>query len=787
MAETDRWVVAWGLARELTRARTEGQVAGLIARAAAVLTDAQAVRVWMIDRGKGYRFSGSWPAAEEAPGKPPDDLPRAVVFGAPLAGRAEDPFRSRLVIPLQPGARPLGGIELLESRRPAGPFSTADAGSLSDLVATADLALEALRENMVKERAYVAAIARLTRLYDIGRSLTSTLEMDPLVQAVVSRVQAALEAGSAYLWLYGDGKERLSVVAAVGRPAAAVTGWELGPGEGVAGHVASTGESVLFDDPDEIPSKEDRPDVQAGLEIQSVAAVPVTAEDGSVLGVIEVVLMGDDVHLEQADLPFLRQIAETTALALGNARRLDAERRASDLGALLATAQELGASLDTQRVAFTLVHQSASFLGFRRAAVGLYKGGRLELVAVSGQTFVDEKLPEMKALGELLVWAAQIPSGLYIVQEEDGTIDADRPETREKFQAFFEKTGSRSFLTIPLEDDEGRLGVFALEAAAPYAFSQRELEAASLLAVQATIAVRNATLYQQIPMVRVLRPFALRKQRLLALSRTRLAGWSAAGLLAAVVLFVIPVPLRIGAEARVLPERRVPVTAEVEGRVAQVLVREGDPVQPGQVIALLHDADYRAGLGDAAARYEVARVEQSRLRADGQPAGAAVEAARLGGVAAEVALWRERLEQTRIRSSAAGVVATPRIEETVGARVAKGDVFCEVVDPARQRIELAVSEPDAGLLATGMPVKVKLHAFSSRSLRAQVEQVGVAAAVVDGNRVFLARARIEPPAPPLRSGMTGRAKIDTGRASVARLLLRRPARWIWSVVWGWLP
>ena len=57
----------------------------------------------------------------------------------------------------------------------------------------------------------------------------------------------------------------------------------------------------------------------------------------------------------------------------------------------------------------------------------------------------------------------------------------------------------------------------------------------------------------------------------------------------------------------------------------------------------------------------------------------------------------------------------------------------------------------------------------------------------DENRVFLVRARLDDEDVSLRSGMTGQAKINTGPAALGRVILRKPARWLWSVLWGWLP
>ncbi|PYT09265.1 MAG: hypothetical protein DMF49_02800 [Acidobacteria bacterium] len=787
MYEQEPGGLAWQLASRLVQARNETEAATAVAQATTILSGAEQVRVWLIDHSRGYRYSGSWPDEAEPPREPPDDVARSVVFCTPVAAAAGAAFRSRLSLPLFAGPRPLGAVELLEEKRAAGPFTSADASLLAELMKAADSALQSVRDRAVRERKYLEVVTRLTRLFDIGRSFARTLELDKLVEVIASRTRAALEVENAYIWLLSGSGETLTVVAAVGTGAEAVREWQLAGGRGLAGRVAASGESLLIDRAQDVPEIEERPDCQAGLEIDSCAAAPVVSEDGTLLGVLEVVNKEAEASLNDEDLAYLKEVAETAAIAIGNARRLDAERKASDLGALLDTAQELGSSLDVRKVAFTLVHKAASVIPYRRAGVGLLKGTGFGLTAVSGQSFVDEKLPEMKALRDLLAWGAGLEEGTYVVQHEDGTIDADRPETREKFRAYFEMTGARSFLTVPLRDDEGSLGTFGLESSQPYAFQERDLEAAQLLGVAATIAIRNATLYQQIPMMRVIQPLARHKQRFLSLPLGRRIAWSVGMAVLTAALVLVRVPLRVGGEARLLPSRRVPVTAGVDGRISQVLVREGDHVVEGQLLALLEDSDYRAGREDARARYEVELREQSRQRAAGSAAGAAVQTARLDGLRAEMDLWRTRLERTRIRAGFAGIVATPRVEELVGTRLARGDVLCEVVEPARQDVEIAVPEWEAGRIAAGQPVKVMFYAFPDRSFRGEVERIGVSARLQEGQRMFMVRAELVQAAAQLRSGMAGKAKISTGEIPLGWVILRRPVRWLWGLVWGWLP
>jgi multidrug efflux pump subunit AcrA (membrane-fusion protein) len=84
-------------------------------------------------------------------------------------------------------------------------------------------------------------------------------------------------------------------------------------------------------------------------------------------------------------------------------------------------------------------------------------------------------------------------------------------------------------------------------------------------------------------------------------------------------------------------------------------------------------------------------------------------------------------------------------------------------------------------------VKVKLAAWPTRSFRGTIERVGVAATLAEKQRVFLARVRLDPADAALSPGMTGQAKVTAGTTVLARVVGRRPARWLWGIAWGFLP
>ena len=85
---------------------------------------------------------------------------------------------------------------------------------------------------------------------------------------------------------------------------------------------------------------------------------------------------------------------------------------------------------------------------------------------------------------------------MAVTQTEDGEITAERPETVEKFRAIFGETGLRSFFGVVLKDEEGKLGALGFESMEPLAFDEETRDLLAILVNQATVAVRNAQLYQ---------------------------------------------------------------------------------------------------------------------------------------------------------------------------------------------------------------------------------------------------------------------------------------------------
>jgi RND family efflux transporter MFP subunit len=451
---------------------------------------------------------------------------------------------------------------------------------------------------------------------------------------------------------------------------------------------------------------------------------------------------------------------------------------------LVTVSNEITSTLNLERVLQTIVNAPQAVIPYERAAVGLEHGGKYKLSAVTGVTQVDADAPDVAPLNDILRWA-MLSEEVVHVRQHGAEIDAAREETCAKFQSYFETSGMRAFYAIPLTDDAGRVGVLGLESADPDFLSPAHLEILQVLTGQATVALRNAQMYKQVPFISVLEPVLERKRKFMAMGKRRRTLMVAAA--AAVLLFLagFPLPLRLDGDAVVAPVHSAQIQPEVEGVVSRVYVREGDRVTHDQVIAELADWEARSALALAEAKYQTALLQMNRSLAANDGSEAGVQRIQADFWKSEVARDQELLDKTQLRSPIDGLVATPHVENMVGRRLQYGDSFAEVVDTSRAIVDVAVDDADSGLLRPGSQASIKLNSFPTRIFRGDVIIVSPKGILQGDSRVFFARVALPNRDGAIRAGMEGRGKVRAGWYPVGYVLFRKPVLWIYSRAWSW--
>ena len=120
----------------------------------------------------------------------------------------------------------------------------------------------------------------------------------------------------------------------------------------------------------------------------------------------------------------------------------------------------------------------------------------------------------------------------------------------------------------------------------------------------------------------------------------------------------------------------------VAGQIQSMLVKEGDYVQRGQVVAVMDARDYQVQLAATQAEYEQVKADAERvmaLYAEGNTTASNNDKARYGlqQISQKLANHRNQLADTRLRSTINGYVQTKFHEsgETVGAGMPVVSVF----------------------------------------------------------------------------------------------------------------
>lgn len=653
--------------------------------------------------------------------------------------------------------------------------------ALQPVAAVGAVAITSAQNYEEERHGTLKSITRLTQLYDLEKVFSSTLEMQELLPLIGSKFREILEAEAVNIWLLHP-DETVELMHQEGRDPTAFQGQKLKPNEGAAGTVSDNGESVCISDPADARLVQRNAELSEP-EVQSLLLTPII-DRGALVGVVEVVNKLDGTAFDDDDLFTLTSLSDTASNALHNASLLIAERKVEILETLNTVSHEITSTLNLERMLQTIVNAPQAVIPYERAALALEKNGRFRISAVTGLTQINADAPEIAPLNEVLQWASLSEEVIHVRQRE-GEPDSDRPDTRAKFKKYFAESGMRGFYAKPLNDDTGRVGMLCLESSDPDFLSPAHIEILELIASQATVALRNAQMYKEVPFISVIEPVLVRKRKFMAMEKRRRS--LILGATAAAVLFLVafPLPLRVDGDAVVAPVRRAQVQPEFEGVLAKVFVHEGEKVERGQVLAQMESWNVRSTLAEAQSKYQTALLTMNRALAGNDGMQAGMQRVQADFWKAELDRLRQSLEKADLRSPIDGIVATPHVEDAAGRKLQLGDSFAEVVDTTQAIVDVAIEDVDSGLLNSGQKAVIKLNSYPTRTFRGEVVVVSPKATLSHETPVFFSRVAVSNDDGAIRTGMEGRGKIRLGWRPAGYVFVRRPLLWLYGKLWYW--
>jgi signal transduction histidine kinase len=327
-----------------------------------------------------------------------------------------------------------------------------------------------------------AALGRETRisnaLREVGLALGTTLDLDQLLELILSKITEALEAERATLYLLDEAKDELVSRIAQGEEVRSI---RLKVGHGIAGHVARTGKALHVKDAYKDARFNPEWDVLSGYRTRSILAAPMKNHLGRTIGVVQV-LNKKRGEFTDVDKVILAALSTQAAVSIDNSRlflsviqknmqlvdtKEQLEHRIRDLKLLFELESAMGRTATLEELFVAVLGEAIRSCEARAAAVALRD-------PITGQLYLhlaDEKpLPagsharpslRLRRLpmkeGEGIIGAAMKRGEIVITNAEQ-----DEPKS---IREMSEVAGidCHAVLAVPLEGDDGRpLGALAL-------------------------------------------------------------------------------------------------------------------------------------------------------------------------------------------------------------------------------------------------------------------------------------------------------------------------------------
>jgi diguanylate cyclase (GGDEF)-like protein len=184
--------------------------------------------------------------------------------------------------------------------------------------------------------------------HDVARALTQTLELEDILRIIMEKMAQFFGPERWSMLMVDEEAQQLYYAIAVGEDAESLRGLRIPLGEGVAGWVAATGNTLVVPDVADDAQWSAFSRAHPELNIQSIACIPISSGNKT-LGVIQLLNSKFDLMSEYSN-SFLRILCDYAAIAIQNARsvKLIHELTITDDCTSLFNARHLYTMLDEQ-------------------------------------------------------------------------------------------------------------------------------------------------------------------------------------------------------------------------------------------------------------------------------------------------------------------------------------------------------------------------------------------------------------------------------------------------------
>jgi signal transduction histidine kinase len=391
-------------------------------------------------------------------------------------------------VPLNAGAETIGALSL-GSRDPSVIYTEEQ---IELLQAIADQAAGAIVKARLLEESERNA-RQLEMLNELGRSLTSTLDLPLLLNQILESATDILNCEAGTLFLVDQETGELVFEVVTGPVANELLGKRLPPGTGHVGKAVETGQAAIVNEARRTTDWAQAPDKQTGFQTRDLLLAPMQVQD-TIVGVIEVINKKDGQPFTSEDQSLLAAFASSAAVALENARLYtltdqQLADRVDELSVMQRIDRELNASLDVSRAMRITLDWAMRQSNADAGLVGAVEEDGVRVMAAQGYT------SELDAYHDSLL-PLDLP-GLHSAVKDEATQRFSSLDATVK-DGFSLLEGARGQVVIPIRREEQVIGVLMLESLQTELWSEDTQAFLSRLSDHAAISIANAQLFSQV-------------------------------------------------------------------------------------------------------------------------------------------------------------------------------------------------------------------------------------------------------------------------------------------------
>lgn len=166
----------------------------------------------------------------------------------------------------------------------------------------------------------------IEHLKEISTWVSSVQDLDKLLELIIESAARVMKAKAASLLLVDRKTNTLFFQVATGEKKKEVKEYRVKMGQGIAGHVAQSGEPLLITDVQNDSRWYKEISQSLGFETQSIACVPLKLEN-EIIGVVQIIDKENGRPFQSDEMPLLDEFAALAALAISNAQNIEAVKK----------------------------------------------------------------------------------------------------------------------------------------------------------------------------------------------------------------------------------------------------------------------------------------------------------------------------------------------------------------------------------------------------------------------------------------------------------------------------